>query len=104
MSPARSQGLVKTDIVLRQPSRQNEVPNATKPATVAPQRNRETSQYPHPYGVQLGSHRLLRNHSLLCDPERAGDFKIIFFHTYFIDDRLATASTGDGMQKRWAAF
>ena len=49
---------------------------------------------------QLVSHRLLGNHFLLCYPERAGAFKIMFFHTYFIDDQLATACAGDLMQKR----
>ena len=91
-------------VVTRQPSRKNEVPNVTKPATVAPQRNRKTRQDPHPNGVQLGSHRLLRNHFLLCDPERAGALKIIFFPTDFIDDRLATAYAGDWMQNGWAAL
>ena len=42
MSPARSQGLVKT-AVMRQSSRRNEVPNGTKASTVAPKRNRKIS-------------------------------------------------------------
>ena len=91
-------------VVTRQPSRKNEVPNVTKPTTVAPQRNRKTSQCPHPNGVQLGSHRLLRNRSLICVQERAGTFKIILFHNYFIDDRLTTVFSGVWMQKGWALF
>ena len=91
--------LVNSAVVMCQPSRKNEVPNVTKPATVAPQRNRKTSQYPHPNGVQLGSHRLLRKRCLIFVQERAGDFKIILFHTYFIDDRLTTAFQVFGCRK-----
>ena len=83
---------------MHQPSRKNEVPNVTKPATVAPQRKRKTSQYPHPYGLRLVGHLLLWNLFLFYDQERAGAFKIIFFHIYFIDDRLAEAYAGDWMQ------
>ena len=97
--------LVNTAVVMHQPSRKNEVPNVTKPATVAPQRNRKTSQYPHPNGLQLKalvfSQGGLKFHQswLTCVQERAGDFKIILFQTYFIDDRLTAAFSGVWMQK-----
>ena len=67
-------------------------------------RNRKTSQDPHPNSIQLSGHLLFWNLFMFCYPEYAGAFKIILFHAYFIDDRLAAAYAGDWMQNGWAAF
>ena len=49
----------------------------------------KTSQDPHPNSIQLSGHLLFWNLFMFCYPEYAGAFKIILFHAYFIDDRLA---------------